>query len=93
MKYSKDMADSFVPFSHDGLDISVDRLKNNIGDNAVAKNITGRQLEFESVLESWLESIVHKQNIEADTNIGIARSKGNKIYFTQIFLLKKPFKK
>ncbi|NOU17656.1 MAG: CAP domain-containing protein [Bacteroidales bacterium] len=96
LKHSKDMANGVVPFSHDGFDGRADRLMNKVGGNAIAENVASGQPDAESVLESWLESTGHKQNIEGSynlTGIGIARSKDGELYFTQIFLLKKPFKK
>jgi uncharacterized protein YkwD len=96
LKHSKDMADGVVPFSHEGFDGRADRLMSKVGGNAVAENVASGQPDAESVLESWLESAVHKQNIEGNynlTGIGIARSKDGELYFTQIFLLKKSFKK
>ncbi len=60
--------------------------------NAAAENVAYGQMSAEEVVDGWLHSPGHRQNIEGDynlTGIGVAQNKDGVIYFTQIFVLKK----
>ena len=93
LRHSKDMAAGKVAFGHDGFEARVGRLKKRIKPaNAWAENVAEGARTAEAVVDMWLHSEMHKENIEGDYNlsgIGIARAKDGTYYYTQIFLLKK----
>ncbi len=94
--HSTNMAEEKVSFSHDGFDGRVERLMKKVGGSSIAENVALGQTTAQEVVDSWLSSEGHKQNIESDynlTGIGIARGNDGDLYFTQIFLLNKHPKK
>ena len=89
-QHSINMANGKTPFSHDGFDNRFDRLMKTVGGSSMAENVALGQTTAQDVVDSWLSSEGHKQNIEGDfnlTGIGIARGNDEDLYFTQIFLL------
>ena len=96
LKHSISMAEEKVPFSHDGFEGRADRLLKKVGGDSMAENVALGQTTAQDVVDSWLSSVGHKQNIEGNynlTGIGIERGNDGDLYFTQIFLLYKPTKK
>ena len=89
-KHSINMAGGKTPFSHDGFDERFESLVKVLGANSMSENVALGQTTAQDVVDSWLSSEGHKQNIEGNfnlTGIGIARGKNGDLYFTQIFLL------
>ncbi len=89
-QHSISMASGETPFSHDGFDERFERLVKVIGANSMSENVALGQTTAQDVVDSWLGSKGHKENIEGNfnlTGIGIARGNDGDLYFTQIFLL------
>ncbi|RPH29381.1 MAG: CAP domain-containing protein [Bacteroidales bacterium] len=90
-KHSTNMAEGKTPFSHDGFDNRFERLMKVVGGSSMAENVALGQTTAQEVVDNWLSSQGHKQNIEGNfnmTGIGIASGSDGELYFTQIFLLK-----
>lgn len=93
--HSINMANGKTPFSHDGFDERYERLMKVVGGSSMAENVALGQTTAQEVVDSWLSSKGHKQNIEGDfnlTGIGIAKGDDGDLYFTQIFLSNKSIK-
>jgi uncharacterized protein YkwD len=91
-KHSHDMATGRVPFGHEGFDARMAKLRRQIKPvYGWAENVAMGDETAKEVVETWLHSPGHRQNIEGDynlTGIGIVRSKDGDLYFTQIFMRK-----
>lgn len=89
-KHSRNMASGAVPFGHDGFNGRSDRLMNGIKNaNSAGENVAYSQGAPAHVVDNWLNSPVHKKNIEGDytlTGIGIATAANGQVYYTQIFI-------
>ena len=74
--------------SHANFDQRFKELQQNVNASAAGENVAAGYSTAVKVMEAWLESQGHKENIEGNyTHIGIAAikdSKGN-YYFTQLF--------
>lgn len=92
-QHSRDMMNGTTPFGHEQFEQRVAVIKNNVGFiNAAGENVAYGQLTADEVVDGWLHSPGHRQNIEGDynlTGIGVAQNGEGVIYFTQIFVLKK----
>ncbi|MDZ7933496.1 MAG: CAP domain-containing protein [Emticicia sp.] len=92
LKHSKDIADGKTPFGHDGFDGRADRIMSRIEQsNAIAENVAYGKFSAREVVNRWIASAGHRQNIEGKftlTGIGIVKRNDGYIYFTQIFLNK-----
>lgn len=90
LQHSKNMAIGKVPFSHDGFNTRSSRLSKLIKNTtATGENVAYGAQNAQEVIEMWLNSNVHRQNIEGQFNligIGVAKSKDGTNYFTQIFV-------
>jgi uncharacterized protein YkwD len=78
--------------SHDLFDDRANRLFSEENANGVGENVAYGQRSAQAVMEAWLNSPGHRNNIEGDfTHIGIAVVKNSKgvYYFTQLFLKKR----
>lgn len=78
--------------SHDNFDDRADRLFDEENATNVGENVAFGQQSAKAVMEAWLNSSGHRENIEGDfTHIGIGVIKNNAgvYYFTQVFLKKK----
>ncbi len=89
-KHSHNMATGKVPVGHDGVDQRVKaiswELKQVYG---WAENVAMGPQTAKEVVDSWLNSKVHRENMEGDynlTGIGIARGGDGNLYFTEIFI-------
>ena len=90
--HSRNMATQKVPFGHKGFDERMDWLREKLKPvNSFAENVAYGASTADEVVELWLNSPGHRQNIEGDfdlTGIGIVKSKDGDLYYTQIFLRK-----
>jgi len=90
--HSLNMATGKVPFGHKGFDERMDHLKDKLKPvNSFAENVAFGASTADEVVDLWLTSPGHRQNIEGDfdlTGIGIVKSKDGDLYYTQIFLRK-----
>jgi uncharacterized protein YkwD len=97
-QHSKDMADSIVPFGHDGFSNRVDRIAQelNITITGAGENVAynyNMSDPAQAAVTAWLGSTGHRQNIEGDyrlTGVGVACPNNDSLtfYFTQIFVRK-----
>lgn len=86
--HSENMADGTVPVGHDGVLDRSARIKEELGLGIIAENVAVGANSAEAVVNSWLNSSAHKENIEGDfslTGVGIAQDSDGVLYFTQIF--------
>ena len=89
MTHSRNMGNGSVEFGHDGFDDRVQLMSRKIkhtygwGENVAYGAHTAKQ-----VVQMWLDSPEHRENIEGNfnqTGIAIAKGKDGYLYFTQIF--------
>jgi uncharacterized protein YkwD len=86
-KHSEDMAAHRCALGHDGWKGRWKR----IASSEFAENVALGSTTAKEVVDNWLRSAVHKDNIEGHyqlTGIGIAADKKGVLYFTQIFATK-----
>ena len=77
--------------SHDHFYARKEYLVNNMGAQTVAENVAYGYSSAESVVNAWLNSEGHKQNIEGDYTdfeISAEQNEQGKWYFTNIFVKK-----
>ncbi|MFT4023851.1 MAG: CAP domain-containing protein [Flavihumibacter sp.] len=90
--HSQKMARHQVGFGHDGFKDRVSRINSRLdGSMASGENVAAGTMTARDVVQSWLKSKVHRENIEGRfnlTGVGISRDTRGTIYYTQIFILK-----
>ena len=91
-KHTHNMASGKIPFGHDGSDARMAGISKQLKPvYGWAENVAmGPQTAWE-VVDSWLGSKIHKENIEGDYNligIGIAKGANGDLYYTAIFINK-----
>ncbi|HNV51886.1 MAG TPA: CAP domain-containing protein [Tenuifilaceae bacterium] len=87
--HSKNMASGKVPFSHKGFDERFNKLATIFNMSSGSENVANGPAEAKTIVEGWLASPKHKENIEGDfnmTGIGIAQAKNGTFFYTQIFV-------
>jgi uncharacterized protein YkwD len=88
-KHSDNMAAHRTSFGHNGFQRRMKNISSQVrGVNATAENVAFGSLTAKEVVENWLHSPGHRQNIEGPynlTGIGIATDSRGNLYFTQIF--------
>jgi uncharacterized protein YkwD len=88
-KHSENMAKRRTAFGHNGFKGRMKRIVPQIhGNGSVAENVAYGSTSAKQVVENWLHSPMHRENIEGRfnlTGIGIAADKNGRLYFTQIF--------
>lgn len=89
-QHSRDMANKTMSFGHQGYNGRIKRLYNNFsGCRGGAENVAYYKLDAKKLVDAWVASPGHRQNIMGNynlTGIGIAHSKKGWAYYTQIFL-------
>jgi len=89
-KHSRDMASKTLSFGHSGYNGRIKRLYKKINlCRGGAENVAYYKLDAKKLVDAWIASPGHRQNIVGNynlTGIGIAHSKKGWAYFTQIFL-------
>ncbi len=92
-QHSIDMARHAIPFGHKYFMTRVHRLHKELkNSNAAAENVAYNYKDAGDVVKNWLLSPGHRRNIEGNynlTGVGVVRDQEGKLYFTQIFLLRK----
>ncbi|MBS3964756.1 MAG: CAP domain-containing protein [Methylomonas sp.] len=86
--HSADMANGRSPFSHEGFDKRVERIRKALGGMGFAENVAFGYRTAQVVV-GWLNSPGHKANIEGDfthTGVGIALARDGSLFFTQMFV-------
>jgi uncharacterized protein YkwD len=90
-KHSENMAARRTSFGHNGFQGRMKRITSSPainGASGVAENVALGSTSAKEVVDNWLKSPMHRQNIEGDytlTGIGVAADKRGTLYFTQIF--------
>ena len=77
--------------SHDNFYTRSGYLKSNVGAERVSENVAYGYSSAESVVNAWLKSEAHKENLEGDfTNFDISaeKNKEGRWYYTNIFIKK-----
>lgn len=89
--HSKNMAEGVVPFGHDGFGERIERINKNVGGNGAGENVAYGYGSARAVMEGWLNSTGHRENIEGNFShigIGAYQHHNGAIYYTQIFIKK-----
>jgi uncharacterized protein YkwD len=88
-KHSENMAARRTSFGHNGFQGRLKRISPVLnGVSAAAENVAMGSTTAREVVDNWLKSSVHRQNIEGPynlTGIGVAPDKKGVLYFTQLF--------
>jgi uncharacterized protein YkwD len=88
-KHSENMAARRTSFGHNGFQHRYKRVSSAInGISGVGENVAMGSKTAREVVDNWLKSPMHKQNIEGAfnlTGIGVAADKKGTLYFTQLF--------
>jgi uncharacterized protein YkwD len=91
-RHSKNIATGKTPFGHDGFEQRATRVMKQISQsNAIAENVAYGKFSAQEVVNRWIQSKGHRENIEGKytlTGVGIYRRNDGYIYFTQIFVNK-----
>jgi uncharacterized protein YkwD len=91
LKHSQNMASRRTSFGHNGFNGRSNRISSAIsGISEVGENVSMGSTSAKEVVDNWLRSAVHRDNIEGHykiTGIGIAADKRGILYFTQIFAM------
>ena len=75
--------------SHDGFSDRANEIRENIGGGQVAENVAYGYSTASSVVQGWLDSNGHRENIEGNftlTGIAARKDADGRFYYTQIFL-------
>jgi uncharacterized protein YkwD len=88
-KHSENMAAHRTSFGHNGFQSRVKRISPALnGVSGAAENVALGSTTAREVVDNWLKSPMHKQNIEGPynvTGIGVAPDRKGVLYFTQLF--------
>ena len=89
-KHSRDMASKAMPFGHNDFNGRIKRLYRKIAQcNGGAENVAYWRYDAKKLVDGWIASSGHRQNIVGNynlTGIGIAHGKTGWAYYTQIFI-------
>lgn len=88
-RHSSNMAEGSVAFSHDGFDDRFAEAQETIGALSAAENVAFNYRSAEALVEAWLLSEVHLENIEGDyshSGLSVAEDDKGQWYFTQFFV-------
>ncbi|WMX13507.1 MULTISPECIES: CAP domain-containing protein [unclassified Aureispira] len=90
-QHAQAMASGKIPFGHQGFEDRAKQLLSKLHGSSVAENVASGQENAPSIVNSWLDSSSHRNNIEGDfnlTGIGIAKSETQKVFYCQILIKK-----
>lgn len=90
-QHAQDMAEGKIPFGHQGFEERAKTLLSKLQGSSVVENVASGQEDAPSIVNSWLDSNSHRNNIEGDfnlTGIGIAKSEDQKMFYCQILIKK-----
>jgi uncharacterized protein YkwD len=92
LTHSQNMAARKVSFGHAGFNQRAIAIANQLhGTSSTGENIAYGKMTAKQVLDAWLESPVHRANIEGPfnyTGVGVAKNNQGVVYYTQIFVKK-----
>ncbi len=88
--HSRNMAGKSVAFGHDGFEGRVAKIEKQLKPAmASAENVAFSTRDAKGVVDMWLHSKGHRENIEGGyslTGIGMAKGADGQYYYTQIFI-------
>lgn len=88
-RHSMDMGTHRIPFGHQGLSFRMKYITEKVeGVTQVGENVAFGNLSAKAVVNGWIKSPNHRQNMEGNfkyTGVGVTRNMQNQLYFTQIF--------
>jgi uncharacterized protein YkwD len=90
--HSRNMASAKIRLSHEGFNERMVRIKKKVDFFGGAENVAfneGIKDPTRETVETWLKSSGHRSNMEGGydlTGVGVAKGKGGRYYFTQIFI-------
>jgi uncharacterized protein YkwD len=91
--HSQAMANKQVPFSHQGFDQRLQRIRQaGLAYSSAAENVAynmGYADPATQAVQGWIKSTGHRRNMEGNftsTGMGVARNAQGEVYFTQIFI-------
>lgn len=90
-EHAEAMASGTVPFGHQGFEERAKMLLSKLHGSSVVENVASGQENAPSIVNSWLDSNSHRNNIEGDfnlTGIGVAKSEDQKMFYCQILIKK-----
>jgi uncharacterized protein YkwD len=90
-QHAQEMATRKIPFGHQGFENRAKMLLSKLHGSSVVENVASGQENAPSIVNSWLDSNSHRNNIEGDfnlTGIGIAKSHDQKMFYCQILIKK-----
>ncbi|BDS10297.1 CAP domain-containing protein [Aureispira anguillae] len=90
-QHAQDMATQKLPFGHDNFEERARSLITQLSGSSAAENVALGQDDPLAIVNSWLDSNAHRNNIEGDfnlTGIGIGQSEDQEMYYCQIFIKK-----
>jgi uncharacterized protein YkwD len=90
-QHAQDMAAGKIPFGHQGFEERAKMLLSKLHGSSVVENVASGQENAPSIVNSWLDSNSHRNNIEGDfnlTGIGVAKSGNQKMFYCQILIKK-----
>jgi len=90
-QHAQDMAAGKIPFGHQGFEERAKMLLSKLHGSSVVENVASGQEDAPSIVNSWLDSNRHRNNIEGDfnlTGIGIAKNENQKMFYCQILIKK-----
>lgn len=92
-QHSNNMARGSVPFGHAGFSERANKLVQQLRGSAASENVAMGQRSAQEVVQSWLNSVQHRKNIEGDfnlTGISVVKDKNGERVFTQLFIKAPP---
>jgi uncharacterized protein YkwD len=76
-------------FGHDNFDTRYETITKELGSGYMGENVAKQQKTAKEVVDTWLNSKLHKENIEGDkytsTGIAVTADANGVLYFTNIF--------
>ncbi len=90
-QHAQEIAEERISFGHAGFEERARDLLSKLGGSSVAENVAMGNADAERIVQTWLESSSHRNNVEGDfdwTGIGIAKGKEQQYYYCQIFIKK-----
>jgi uncharacterized protein YkwD len=91
--HSQNMADSIVPFGHEGFNSRLAGIKQAIAYRSASENVAynfGYDDPVGEAIAGWIDSPTHHRNMLGNynsTGIGVAKNHQGEYYLTQIFVL------
>jgi len=88
-QHSTNIVKKIIPFGHEGFSDRANTLVQDLKGSAASENVAMGQRTAEEVVQAWLNSSGHRNNIEGDfnlTGISVVKNQQDENIFTQIFI-------